>query len=326
MMKRLMRALALATIGIAGTLPALAQNAAYPTRPVHLVVPYAPGGATDVLARIVAEAMSAKLGQPVVIDNKPGAGTVLASDIVSKTTPDGYTLLFGTLAHSINATLNRKLPFDPLNDFEFVGKIGQLTFAVMVNPALGANDLRALVALLRANPGKYAFGSAGIGSPMHVGGELMKHLTRTDAPHVPYKGESAALTDLLGGRTAFMLCAVPTCAPRIEDGSMKALAVTSATRSSRLPNVPTTAEAGVPGFETYSWFMITAPKGTPRSIVDRLSAALNAVLQDAAFKNRVAAMGIETDAQSTPEGTRAFVRSEIDKWRPIVQATGASVD
>jgi tripartite-type tricarboxylate transporter receptor subunit TctC len=245
---------------------------------------------------------------------------------VAKAAPDGYTVLFGTLAHSINATLNKHLPFDPLNDFEFVGKIGQLTFAVMVNPALGVNDLKGLVDAMRAKPGALQYGSAGIGSPMHVGGELFKHLSHTDAIHVPYKGEAAALTDLLGGRIAFMLCAVPTCAPRIEDGSMKAVAVTSATRSPRLPNVPTTAEAGVPGFETYSWFTLAVPKGTPRPIVDRLSAALNAVLADPGFRDKAAAMGIETDPRSTPEDTRAYVAREIDKWRPIVQATGASVD
>ena len=197
---------------------------------------------------------------------------------------------------------------------------------MMVNPTLGVTDLRSLVTLMRSNPGKYQFASAGVGSPMHVGGELLKHLTQTDAVHVPYRGESAALTDLLGGQVTFMLCAIPTCASRIEDGSMKAVAVTSASRSSRIPNVPTSAEAGVPGFETYSWFMIAAPKGTPRAVVERLSGALNGVLQDGQFRTRVESMGIEADTRSTPEGTRAYVQSEIDKWMPIVRATGASVD
>ena len=311
---------------LALALPAGARDPAYPARAVHLVVPYTAGGATDVLARIVAESMSTRLGQPMIVENKPGAGSSLATGQVAKAAPDGYTLLFGTLAHSINATLNKNLSFDPLNDFEFVGKVGQLSFAVMVNPALGVTDLNGLVAVLRANPGKYQFGSAGVGSPMHVGGELLKHLTQTDAGHVPYRGESAALTDLLGGQIAFMLCAVPTCAARIQDGSMKALGVTSATRSSRIPNVPTTAEAGVPGFETYSWFMLAAPKGTPRSVIERLNVALNAMLQDAEFRSRVAVMGIDADLRSTPDATRAYVKSEIDKWRPIVRATGATVD
>ena len=299
---------------------------AYPVRPVHLIVPSVAGGATDVLARVVAEGLGTRLGQPLVVENRPGAGTVLATSQVAKLGGDGYTLLFGTLAHAINATLNRKLSYDPLADFEFIGKIGQLTFAVTVSPSLGAEDLAGLVGMLRANPGKTQYGSAGVGSPMHVGGELLKQLTRTDAIHIPYKGEAAALADLLGGRITFMLCSVPTCAGRFDEGSLRALAVSSPARSPRLPKVPTGAEAGVAGLETYSWFMIIAPKGTPRTVVDRVSEAINAMLQDAAFKTRIAATGAELDTRSSPEATRAFVQSEIDKWRPIVRASGAVVD
>lgn len=324
MINRLRLALLAAALVAAPTIHA--QSGPYPGRPVHLIVPYVAGGATDVLARIVAEAMAARLGQPMVVENRPGAGTVLATGQVAKSAADGYTLLFGTLAHSINATLNKNLSFDPLNDFEFVGKFGQLTFAVMVNPALGVSDLNGLLAMLRAQPGKLHFGSAGIGSPMHLGGELLKHLTKTDAIHIPYRGEAAALADLLGGQIAFMLCSVPTCASRVENGSIKALALSSATRSARVPNVPTGAEAGVPGFETYSWFMIATPKGLPAPIIERLDGAINAVLQDGAFRARVAAMGIEVDTRSTPAGTRAYVQSEIEKWRPIIRATGATAD
>lgn len=301
--------------------PAGAQDAAYPRRAIHLVVPYTAGGATDVLARIVAESLSSRLGQPMVVENRPGAGAVLATVHVAKAAPDGYTLLFTTLAHSINATLNKNLPFDPLNDFEFLGKVGQLTFAIVVNPALGAPDLRSLVELMRASPGKYQFASAGVGSPMHLGAELLKHLTRTDAMHIPTKGETVALSDLMGGRVAFMLCSITTCASRIQDGSMKAVAVTSASRSPHVPKVPTAAEAGVPGLETYSWFVILAPKGTPSGVSTRVSAALNQTLQDAQVRSRVAAMGVEADLKSTPQDTRAYVQSEIEKWRPIVLAT-----
>jgi tripartite-type tricarboxylate transporter receptor subunit TctC len=262
----------------------------------------------------------------MLVENKPGAGTVLATVQVAQAAPDGYTLLFSTLAHSINATLSKKLPFDPVNDFEFVGKIGQLSFAVIVSPELPVTDLASLVALLRKNPGKYQFGSSGIGSPMHLGGELLKHLTGTDVAHVPYRGESAALTDLLGGRFAYMLCSIPTCASRIQDGSIKAVAVTSPARAPQAPRVPTGSEAGVPGLETYTWFFIAAPKGTPPAIVGRLSAVLNDLLQDGKFTSRVAAMGTETDARSTPQATKAFVQSEIDKWRPIIRATGATAE
>jgi tripartite-type tricarboxylate transporter receptor subunit TctC len=286
-------------------------------------VPYTAGGATDVLARIVAESMSTRVGQPMIVENRPGAGAVLATGQVAKAAPDGYTLLFTTLAHSINASMSKSLPFDPVNDFEFVGKVGQLTFAIIVNPAVGASDLGTLVKLMRANPDKYQFTSAGVGTPMHLGAELLKQLTGTQAMHIPTKGETVALTDLLGGRVAFMLCSITTCAARIQDGSIKALAVTSATRSPQVPNVPTAAEAGVPGLETYSWFIIAAPKGTPNGVITRLSGALNEVLKDDKVRARVAAMGIETDRSSTPDGTKNYVQSEIDKWRPIVRATGA---
>ncbi|OGA80050.1 MAG: hypothetical protein A3G81_33685 [Betaproteobacteria bacterium RIFCSPLOWO2_12_FULL_65_14] len=313
-------------LALAVALPAAAQEPQYPQRAVRLIIPYTAGGATDVLARIVAESLTSRLGQPMVPENRPGGGAVLATAQVARVAPDGYTLLFTTAAHSINATLQKNLPFDPINDFEFVGKVGQLTFAIIVNPALGAADLGSLVNLMRASPGKLQFSSAGIGSPMHLGGELLKHLTRTDAMHIPTKGETVALTDLLGGRVAFMLCSITTCASRIRDGSVKAVAVTSASRSPQVPNVPTAAEAGVPGLETYTWFIIAAPKGTPNDVVTRVSAALNDVLQDAKVRSRIAAMSIEADRSSTPERTRAYVQSEIEKWRPIILATKAATN
>jgi tripartite-type tricarboxylate transporter receptor subunit TctC len=305
---------------------AMAQGTDYPRRPVHLLVPYVAGGATDVFARIVAEAMSSRIGQPMVVENRPGGGTVMATGIVAKAATDGYTLLFTTLVHSINASLFKSLPYDPMNDFEFVGKFGQLTFAIVVHREFAANDLNGLLALLRTNPAKHPYGSAGVGSPMHLGVELLKSLSRVDSAHVPYKGEAAVLNDLLGGRIAFMLCSVPTCGPRIRDGSVKALVLAAATRSSLVPNVPSAPETGVPGFETYTWFMIAAPKGMPRAIVDRLSRAINDVLQDQNVRTRMAGMGIDADASSSPEGTRTHVQREIDKWRPIVVSTGATTD
>ncbi len=309
-----------------GATQAAAQETAYPRRTVHLVVPYAAGGATDVLARIVAEAMSARIGQTMIVENKPGGGTVLATGLVAKAAPDGYQLLFTTLAHSINASLRKSLPYDSLADFEFIGKFGQLSFAIIVNPQLGVNDLNGLLALLRSNPGKQQYGSAGVGSPMHLGVELLKSLTKAEAAHVPYKGESAALADLLGGRVTFMLCSVPTCTTRIKEGAVKALVLAAAARSTLVPDVPSAPEAGVPGFETYTWFMMAAPKGTPRTVIDRLSRAINDVLQDKTVLARMAGLGIEADASSTPEGTRMHVQREIDKWRPIVIATGATSD
>lgn len=321
-MKRFLGQLALGLASALAAAPAAAQD--YPRRPVQLVIPYTAGGATDVLARMVADGLSTRLGQRVVPENKPGAGAVLATGLVARATPDGYTLLFGTLAHSLNATMTPNLPFDPVNDFEFIGKIGQLSFIVVTNPKLQVNDLQGLIALMRSQPGKLQYGSAGVGTPMHLGGELLKHVTNTSAVHVPYRGESAALADLIGGHVNFMLCSVTTCAPRLADGTLKPLSVTSANRSPLAPALPTAAEAGVPGTETYSWFFIAAPKGTPPAVVARLDRALNEVLADGSFKSKALGMGIETEASSSPAAVKALVQAEIDKWRPIIKATGAT--
>jgi tripartite-type tricarboxylate transporter receptor subunit TctC len=275
-----------------------------------------------VIARLVAEQVGKRLGQPIIADNRPGAATVLAAGQVARAAPNGYTLLFGTLAHSLNATLQTKLPFDPVNDFDFIGKVGQVSFLVVTKPQLPVKDLRELVALLQKQPGKLTFGSAGVGSPMHLGGELLKHLTKTDAIHVPYKGESAALTDLLGGQLDFMLCTTTTCASRLNDGTLKALAVTSPQRSPVAPRLPTTAEAGIPGFEIYTWVFLASPKGTPSAVVDRLQRALNEVLADPQFKQRALAIGFETDARTSPAALKSMVQSEILKWRPIIKASG----
>ena len=313
-----------AAVGLLAALTSSVGAQDYPSRPVQLVIPYVPGGATDVLARLVADSLGTRLGQRVVPDNKPGAGAVLATGQVAHATPDGYTLLFGTSSHAINATMNPQLPYDSINDFEFIGKIGQVSFIIVTSPQVKANDLKGLVELMRSQPSKLQFGSAGVGTPMHLGGELLKHLTKTDALHVPYRGETAALTDLLGGRLTFMLCSVPTCAPRLQDGTIKALAVTSDNRSPLAAAIPTASEAGVPGMATYSWFFIAAPKGTPDTVISKLDRALNEVLRDEKFASQAFAIGIEADARSSPNAVKALMRSEIDKWRPIIKSTGAT--
>lgn len=321
-MQRIFRHLTIA-MAVLGAVAAPARAEEYPTKPVQLVIPYTAGGGTDVLARIVAEKLSASLGQRVVPENRPGAGTALAAGLVARAAPDGYTLLFGTMAHALNATMNPNLSFDSVNDFAFVGKVGQIALLVVTNPKLKVNDLKGLVAQMRSQPGKAQFGSAGIGTPMHLGGELLKQVTMTHAVHVPYKGESTALTDLLGGQITFMLCSLTTCAPRAQDGSLKALAVTATHRSPLAPSVPTVGEAGFPGAEVNTWFFVAAPKGTPAAVVAKLSTALNAVMADPAFKTRVQAMGVEVERHTTPEATQTLVQSEINKWRPIITATGA---
>ena len=300
-----------------------AQTGTYPNRPVRFIVPYAVGGATDVLTRVSAEAMSKSLGQSIVIENRPGAGVLLGSSFVAKAPPDGYTFLITTSAHSINQTLFRKLPYDSDLDFEPVAMLGKVSFVLLVHPKLEVNDLASFIDLLRKNPGRYSFGSAGVGSPMHVGPELFKNRTAIEATHVPYKGESAALNDLLGGHIAFMYCSTATAAPHIRAGTVRPLAVTSPRRSPLLPTVPTMAEAGLPAAETYSWIVLMAPANTPREIVDLLNREVVKALSNDEVRARMAEFGFDVDSRLSPAETRQFIHAEAVKWAPIVKASGA---
>lgn len=305
---------------------AQAQDAAYPTRPIKLILPFTAGGATDVAARIVAEALPAKLGQAVTVENRTGAGTVVGTEAAARSAPDGYTLLFTTLSHAINATLHKKLPYDTMNDFEFITRVGQVTFILMAQSKLGVSDFASFMKMMKENPGKLQFASAGNGTPMHLGLELLKTLTKTDAQHIPYRGESAALNDLISGQVSYMLCSVTTCAQRVGDSAMRPLVLTAAQRSSLAPSVPAAPEVGVPDFLTYSWFVILAPKGTPAAIVSKINAAVNSVLAEDAVQERLSKLGVDIERGSTPESTRAFVQKELERWAPVVKATGASVN
>jgi tripartite-type tricarboxylate transporter receptor subunit TctC len=313
---------ALPATGLAA--PSFAQS--YPDRAIKLIVPYLAGGATDVGARVVAERMSKGLGQPIVIDNRPGAGVIVGTNAVAKADPDGYTLLITTLAHPINITLQKKLPYDSIADFEPVALMGIINFILVVHPSSPVTDLASLVKYLKENPDKANYGSAGTGSPMHLGPELFKSLTGVAANHVPYRGEAAALNDMIGGRLTFMLSGTPTIAPHIQSGAVRALATPSPKRSSLVPQVPTTTEAGMAQWQTYSCIMMLAPKGTPRPIVERLNREANAAMASDEVKERLAKLGIDAVESSTPESTAKFIRDEADKWAPIVRATGAQVE
>jgi tripartite-type tricarboxylate transporter receptor subunit TctC len=316
---------ALAALPVAGlAAPAFAQT--YPDHAIKLIVPYLAGGATDVGARVVADRMAKGLGQPIVIDNRPGAGVIVGTNAVAKADPDGYTLLITTLAHPINITLQKKLPYDSIADFEPVALMGIINFILVVHPSLPITDLPSLVKYLKENPDKANYGSAGTGSPMHLGPELFKSLTGVAANHVPYRGEAAALNDMIGGRLTFMLSGTPTVAPHIQSGAVRALATPSPKRSSLAPQVPTTAEAGLAKWETYSCIMMLAPKGTPRAIIDRLNREANAAMASDEVKERLAKLGIDAVESSTPESTATFIRDEAEKWAPIVKATGAQVE
>lgn len=305
---------------------AQSQTNDYPNRSIRFIVPYAVGGATDVLTRVTAEAMSKSMGQPIVIENRPGAGVLLGSSFVAKAPADGYTLLITTSAHSINQTLFRKLPYDSDRDFEPVAMLGKVSFVLLVNPKLEINDLPSFIDMLRKSPGKYNFGSAGMGSPMHVGPELFKNLTSTEATHVPYKGETAALNDLLGGHTTFMYASAATAAPHIRAGTVRPLAVTSPRRSPLLPNVPTMAEAGLPAAETYSWIVLMAPANTPRGIIDVLNREVGKALSNIQVRTRMADFAFDVDSRLSPTETRDFIHAEALKWAPVVKASGAVAD
>jgi tripartite-type tricarboxylate transporter receptor subunit TctC len=317
---------ALALLPVANSAGLAFAQGAYPSHPIKLIVPYLAGGSTDVGARVVAERMAAGLGQPIVIDNRPGAGVIVGTNAVAKADPDGYTLLITTLAHPINITLQKKLPYDTIADFEPVALMGIINFILVVHPSLPVTDLPSLVAWLKANPDKANYGSAGLGSPMHLGPELFKSLTGVQANHVPYRGEAAALNDMIGGRLTFMLSGTPTVAPHIQAGAVRALAIPSPKRTAMLPDVPTTAEAGFPKWQTYSCIMMLAPKGTPRAVIDRLNREANVAMASEEVKDRLAKLGIDALESSTPESTAAFIREEAEKWAPIVKAAGAQVE
>jgi putative tricarboxylic transport membrane protein len=303
-----------------------AQPVAYPAHPVRITVPYPAGGTTDVVARVVAEALSRRLGQPVVIDNRPGAGVTVGSSFVARAEPDGHSLLVTTLAHAINPSLFRTLPYDSEQDFVPVGMIGLTPLVLVVNPGLEARDLAGFIALLRAEPGRHAYGSAGVGSPMHVAPELFRQRTGTEVRHVPYRGEAPALNDLVAGHVTFAIDPVTAAAGLVRSGRLRAIAVAAAQRAEIMPEVPTMAEAGLPGFEAYTWTALMAPGATPPAIVERLNRDLNATLVNPQVRGRLAELGVELGRSFSPAQTRDFIRAETAKWAPIVRASGAVLD
>jgi tripartite-type tricarboxylate transporter receptor subunit TctC len=307
--------------------PAQVAAQSYPTKPIKFVIPFTAGGGTDVTARMLGEQLALKLGQSVIAENRPGASAGIAAGAVARERPDGYTLLVGTATLAANAVVpGANLQVDLINDFEPIAKIGQIDLILTVSAKSGIDRLSDLVLKMKAQPSVVQFGSPGIGAPAHLGGELFKQLTKADALHIPYKGESAALTDLIGGQTTFQLCAPAVCGPRILEGSLKGLAVTAKARTKVAPNVPTAAEAGVPGLEAGTWYYLAAPKGTPPAVVEKLNRAINEILADERFRARLLAMGVEVEPGTTPASVRDGLRAEMDKWRPVVKAAGVTIN
>jgi len=317
-----------ALAGLAAALPAQAQSPAanYPNKPITIVVPFAAGGTTDILARLVGQYLGTELGQPVLVDNRLGAGGNIGGQVAARAPADGYTLFMGTVGtHAINQSLYKKMPFDPIKDFAPISRVANVPNLLVANPQQPYKNVQELIAYARANPGKVNFGSSGNGSSIHLSGELFKLMTKTDMVHVPYKGSAPAMNDLLGNQIAIMFDNMPSAIQHVRSGKLRPLAVTTAKRSPELPDVPTIAEAGVPGYEATSWFGLLAPAATPADIVNKIDAALIKVYANPELRKKIADQGAEPVVEK-PAEFAAFIKAETAKWGKVVQASGATVD
>lgn len=301
--------------------PRLAR-AAWPERQLRLVVPFAGGGPSDAVARVTAEAASAELGQRITIENRAGAGAVVGTEVVARAPADGYTFLWTTVAHAVSPSVVARLPYDPDADFRGVALSGTVPLVLVVAPASPVRDVPELLAMLRARPGGYDYGTAGLGSAQHLGGALLVSLAGLDVNHVPYRGNPSALTDLMAGRLAFVAESAASTLPLVQSGSLRALAVTGARRLPSLPEVPTVAEAALPGYEAYTWNAMLARKAMPDDVVRAMNAAVNAGLRRPEVAARLRGVGVDVTDSTTPAGTDAFLMEQARKWRPILVAAG----
>jgi len=294
--------------------------AQYPTRAVKIVVPATPGGAIDLIARTLAEKLTVSLGQPVVVENKPGASNNLGTDFVAKSPPDGYTLVIVASSHATNKHLFRQMPFDPIKDFEPVVYTHVVPLLLAVHPSVPAKTVPELVDWIKANPGKAIYASSGPGSSLHMAAELFMSMTQTKMQHVPYKGSSAAHPDLLAGRTAMIFDTITAVRGHVKSGAVRGIAVTTAKRSSAMPELPTIAES-LPGYDASTWGGILAPAGTPKEAVSKLNGSINAALKMEDVRSRLMGAGIEIQG-GTPEAFAEVIRNEVDKWGRIVKEAG----
>jgi tripartite-type tricarboxylate transporter receptor subunit TctC len=319
-----------APIAVIGMLiVALANGAAfaqdYPNRPVKLLVPFAAGGPADVYARFLAQRLQEALGQPFIVENRPGGGAVLGTDIVAKSAPDGYTLLMGYSVLATNRFLQSKLPYDLDHDLTPVINVGYIPLILVTQPSFPANNVQELIALAKSKPGQLSYASGGAGAGAHLSGELFKKLAGVDLVHIPYKGNAPALNDVLGGHVQIMFDTITTSLPHVKAGQLKALATTGAKRSPLAPELPTMIEAGVPTFEISAWYMMVAPKKTPRETINKLNAALNAAMSDPEVVKRMSSQGV-TFVGGTPEQAEAFLQSEITRWGEVIKAAGIKAE
>ncbi|MDM0032705.1 tripartite tricarboxylate transporter substrate binding protein [Variovorax sp. J22P271] len=319
-------ATAAATAALALAPLAAGAQAAFPAKPITIIVPFSAGGTTDILARVVGQYMGRDLGQTVVVDNRAGAGGNIGGQAAARAPADGYTLFMGTVGtHAINQSLYKKMPFDPIKDFAPLSRVAMVPNLLVANPSQPFKNVKEMIAYAKANPGKINFGSSGNGSSIHLSGELFKQMAGVDMQHVPYRGSAPAVSDLLGGQIAVMFDNMPSAIPHVKGGKLRALAVTTAKRSPALPDVPTIAEAGVPGYEATSWFGLLAPAGTPAPVLAKLNASILKALADPEVKKKLAEQGAEPHGEQ-PAQFAAFIESETLKWGKVVKESGASLD
>ena len=317
------------TVGMAFAMSAasvVAQPAGWPNKPIRYIVPFAPGGTTDILARMVGEKLSTVLGQPVVIENKAGQGGSIGAAELARAAPDGYTIGGGTISsHAINASLYPKLSYDPVTSFAPITVYATQPNVLLVHPSVPANNVAEFIRLLKTNPDKYSFGSAGSGTSQHISGELFKTMAGVGMQHIPYRGSGPMMTDLLGGNLLVAVDNIATALPHMKSGKLRALAVTTATRSSVAPDVPTMAESGLPGYELSSWQAVFAPAGTPPAIIDKLYAEISRILKTPEMQKRFTELGLDPSGM-TPAELTALIKSDVPRLGKVVKDSGARAD
>ena len=304
---------------------AQAQTRPYPERPIRLIVPYPAGGGVDIVARAISGSLGERLGQSIVVDNRPGAGSVIGVDLAAKAQADGHTLLFVNLAYAVNATLIPKLPYDPLRDLFAVSLLGTQPHVLVAHPSLPAKNARELIALAKTRPGELAYGSGGNGSGAHVSGEMLKMLAKINLTHIPYKGVGPAQIDLLAGQIQLVFAGVPSVVPYVKGGRLRALGITGPKRVVTFPEVPTIAESGVANFDVTMWYGVLAAAGTPQALVMKLHSAVNRALRSPDLNERLLAEGSEPSG-ILPDEFSAFIKSELARWAPVIRASGAKPD
>jgi tripartite-type tricarboxylate transporter receptor subunit TctC len=326
-MKRISSLAAVSLIAsLLGSFAFAARADVYPGKPIHIVAPFPPGGPADILSRTIGNKLAQSLGQPVIIDNRPGAGGNIGADAVAKSPADGYTLLMGFVGtHAINPSLYAKMPYDNVKDFEPVARVALVSILLVVNPSVPASSLKELIALAKDKPGQLTFGSPGHGTPQHLAGEMFNAMAGVKTLHVPYKGAVPALSDLLGGQLSMIFSSMPPALPLVKAGKLRALGVTSLARSPAAPESPTISESGLPGYVVSNWYGIFAPRGTPKEIVAKLNVEIVKILNMPDVKESLSVQGAESFG-STPEQFAAYIQEETAKWAKIVKHSGLQLE